>query len=183
MNRIGVIVGRFQVPELHGAHKRLIDYTFQTNHQVVFILGERKDGTPDRRNPLSFRHRHEMLMHYILHNCDMSQLLDVRRLEDSEKDLGVDSIREWSYRLDHLLQQIVGDNTEENRIRLIGGRDSFISKYDGKYPTYQVSPARFHGCEQDSGTARRDNVRTYEHLPAFRAGYIQAVKDLIKDGM
>jgi nicotinamide mononucleotide adenylyltransferase len=49
--RVGVLIGRFQVPELTEGHKKIIDYVQEHHSQVVILLG-RPDGVRStKRNP------------------------------------------------------------------------------------------------------------------------------------
>ncbi|RYE91260.1 MAG: NUDIX hydrolase, partial [Cytophagaceae bacterium] len=58
--RIGVIIGRFQVPHLalHPGYRALLAHVARENDAVLVVLGEAPQ--PSQRNPLSFRHRQAM---------------------------------------------------------------------------------------------------------------------------
>jgi len=61
---IGVLVGRFQVPELHGAHKELIDKVAGWHKKFLIVLGC-SPTLVGRHNPLDFQARKLMInAHY-----------------------------------------------------------------------------------------------------------------------
>ena len=58
-NRIGVIVGRFQEPELHPGHRYLIEQVLKRHDEVLIVLGVAYTSTS--RNPLSYTMRKQMI--------------------------------------------------------------------------------------------------------------------------
>ena len=60
MISLGVIVGRFQVPELHEGHHKLIAHVLSQHPQILILLGV----TPvlgSKRNPLDYITRERMI--------------------------------------------------------------------------------------------------------------------------
>ena len=51
---IGVIIGRFQVHELHLAHMALIETVLQNHTKVILFLGT-STAIATRKNPLDFK--------------------------------------------------------------------------------------------------------------------------------
>jgi bifunctional NMN adenylyltransferase/nudix hydrolase len=101
---IGALVGRFQVHELHEAHKYLIDQVAKNHKKVVLFLGVPKVvGT--KKNPLDFDSRKRMIQHYYP---------DIVIL--ALPDFGDD--RRWSSELDKRVKEVypIGD------ILLYGGQ-------------------------------------------------------------
>ncbi len=134
---VGVLIGRFQVPELHAAHKELIDKVGSWHKKVLVVLG----CTPSlgtRRNPLDFQARKLMINH---HYPD----LPVIPLMDHPDD------GEWSRELDRRIREVypVGSVT------LYGGRDSFIPYYHGQFPCQEIEPSAYMSA---SGTVERKNA-------------------------
>src|ERR1700746_2532342 len=58
---VGVIVGRFQVNELHGAHRQIIDHVWKNHKKVIVFLGVSPVLTT-KNNPLDFVSRKEMIL-------------------------------------------------------------------------------------------------------------------------
>lgn len=153
---VGVIVGRFQVPELHRAHKELIQHVCDQHDKVIIFLGL-SPLMNTRNNPLDFESRKQMIL---------EQFPDVNVLYI--KDLGSDEF--WSKKLD---EQIIDLVTPGQTVVLYGGRDSFIKHYEpyGKFATREL--------EQDywvSGNEIRKAVATKRAKPTadFRAGAVWA---------
>jgi bifunctional NMN adenylyltransferase/nudix hydrolase len=152
---VGVIVGRFQVPELHEAHQDLIQAVCEAHDKVVVFLGLSSVGAPTKENPLDFQARKQML----LEKFPQLNILYI-------KDLPSDEL--WSRNLDGKVQDVV---TPNQKPVLYGGRDSFIARYSGKYPTLELEPevyVNFSGTE-----TRRTVARMSTHAsPEFRKGVI-----------
>jgi bifunctional NMN adenylyltransferase/nudix hydrolase len=135
---VGVIVGRFQVAELHDAHKALIDFVITRHEKVMIVLGLAEVlGT--REDPLDFEDRKEM----ILDEYEVA----VHYAYD------VDSDEVWCRALDKLIgRQLKPGQT----VALYGGRDSFIRHYEpyGRYPTYELESKTFF----NTGTEARQQI-------------------------
>ncbi len=118
---VGVIVGRFQVPELHEGHLDVIEYVCSNHDKVLLFLGlSPLKATPE--NPLDFQARRQMIA---------AQFPDIEILYI--KDMWSDEI--WSKRLDEQIEDIL---TASQTALLYGGRDSFIEHYKGKHPTQEL---------------------------------------------
>jgi bifunctional NMN adenylyltransferase/nudix hydrolase len=151
---IGALVGRFQVHELHEAHKYLIDQVAKNHKKVILFLGVPKVvGT--KKNPLDFDTRKRMIQH---HYPDIVIL--------ALPDFGDD--RRWSSELDKRVKEVypIGE------VLLYGGRDSFI-------PYYKSGGGHFDCKELDeygtfvSGTEVRKMVSEQVKDSAdFRSGVI-----------
>ena len=151
---VGVIVGRFQVPELHVAHRALIEHVCQEHDKVLIFLGL-SPLMVTRENPLDFEARKQMILAAFPH-------VNVLYIKDVHSD------EVWSRKLD----EMVSDNvTPAQSVVLYGGRDSFINHYHGKYPTQEL--------EQDvwvSGNEIRAEIskKSVKSSPDFRAGVVWA---------
>jgi bifunctional NMN adenylyltransferase/nudix hydrolase len=149
---IGVIVGRFQVPELHAGHVELIQRVVENHKRVVIFLGV----TPvlvTKKNPLDFITRKEMILK-VFPNVTILALPDMPNDTD------------WSKELDKRLREVcpMGDAL------LYGGRDSFINYYSGHFETTELD-----GIGDFSGTEMRKEVsQATKASPDFRAGVIFA---------
>ena len=150
---VGVIVGRFQVDELHPAHHDLIQGVTANHDRVMVFLGL-SPVRVTRNNPLDYEARKQMLLaeypdlaiHYI-------------------KDVPSDEL--WSKRLDAMISDHTGP---DSTVLLYGGRESFISHYHGRYETCEIEQEIF-----ISGTEIRKKVSNkVKASPEFRAGVIWA---------
>jgi bifunctional NMN adenylyltransferase/nudix hydrolase len=129
---IGVLVGRFQVPELHAAHRELIAMVAGWHKKFLLVLGC-APVLSTRRNPLDFQARKLMINAYCAE-------LPVVPLMDCADDI------EWSRELDRRVREVFPVGT----VTLYGGRDSFIPHYHGQFPCQEVEPSTY-----QSGTADR----------------------------
>lgn len=123
---VGVIVGRFQVDELHEAHTNLIQ-TVVDNHDKVLIFLGLSATKCSVYNPLDFEARKQMIL---------EKFPDVNVLYIKD----VPSDEDWSKKLDDTIDDIKGPN---QCVILYGGRDAFINCYKGKYPTYELQQKVF----------------------------------------
>ena len=151
---IGIIVGRFQVHNLHEAHLELISYVKSNHNNIVIILGL----SPIKctlNNPLDFAARRTMLQEH--------GIQDVLYIDDHPSD------ETWSKNLDNLIHQ----HYPTASCRLYGSRDSFIKYYSGKLPTEELVQTTF-----TSGTEERKKIAVKHTKNAdFRAGVISATFD------
>lgn len=156
---VGVIVGRFQVPELHVGHLRLVNYVNDRHSKLVIVLGVPSKYGCTKKYPLSFELRRQM----ILNHFPSAVVLSVKDVPSDE---------DWSESLD----VCIGDNVDPNyRVKLYGARDSFIKCYSGKYETEEL----LSGDEVISGTAVREECGLKEiNSSEFRSGVIWAMQNL-----
>jgi bifunctional NMN adenylyltransferase/nudix hydrolase len=149
---VGVLVARFQVHELHDAHKELIDFVRERHHKVLVVLGASEvRGTTN--NPLDIHARKQLVLR------DYPDV-ETAYIHDEEFD------EPWSKKLD----KIIADNcTPHQTVMLYGGRDSFVDHYKGKHPTTVLESDRVF-----SGTLLREEVggRGAQADPQWRAGAI-----------
>jgi bifunctional NMN adenylyltransferase/nudix hydrolase len=149
---IGVIVGRFQVPELHAGHVELIQRVVDNHKRVAIFLGV----TPvlvTKKNPLDFITRKEMILKVFPN-------ITILALPDKPND------SDWSLELDKRIREVfpIGEAL------LYGGRDSFRSAYSGSFDTTEIEQiANFSGTEM-----RKEVSLETKASPDFRAGVIFA---------
>lgn len=151
---VGVIVGRFQVPELHEAHVALIQTVCDHHDKVLVLLGV-SPLRATQSNPLDFEARKQMILEAFPH-------VSVLYIKDSVSD------EAWGKKLD----EIVGDFlTPSQTAVLYGSRDSFMGHYGGRYPMQELESETFvSGREVRRAVARR-SVRASAD---FRAGVVWA---------
>jgi bifunctional NMN adenylyltransferase/nudix hydrolase len=149
---VGVIIARFQVHELHDAHKALIDKVHNNHKKVIIFLGVPIISNT-KQNPLDFATRKAMVQEYAP-NAVILPLKDQR------------SNAKWSYILDNEIKVPFGERTT----LIYGGRDSFIPYYEGSYTTTELTTDVY-----VSGTEIRNRVsRELLNSSDFRAGIIHA---------
>lgn len=147
---IGVIIGRWQVDDLHEAHTALIEEV-RANHQKVIIFVGLSDILGGIVDPLDYPTRAAMLLH---HYPDVTVL--------PIQDTGSDEV--WSKTLDAAIRTVSPIGTA----LLYGGRDSFVRHYVGQFNTLELDALR-----HPSGTDIRKEVgREVRASSDFRAGVI-----------
>jgi len=150
---VGVIVGRFQVHELHEAHINLIQSVCDVHGKVLIFLGL-SPARVTRNNPLDFESRKQMIL-------DKFPNVNVLYIKDTKSDVV------WSKNIDQQIGDLVGPSQS---VTLYGSRDSFISLYHGKYNTQELVQETY-----ISGTEVRKNIsKKVKNTPEFRAGVIWA---------
>jgi len=150
---VGVIVARFQVHRLHEAHLELIKDVVQTHPRTIIFLGL-SPAIGTQNNPLDFEARKKM----ILNKFPGVTVLYI-------KDVADDKV--WSEHLDVQINNMIGPMQEP---MLYGGRESFISRYHGEFPTTELQSSKY-----ISGTEMRKTISaSVKESEDFRAGVIWA---------
>lgn len=152
---IGVLMGRFQVPELHEGHKQIINNIIDKHKQIIVFLGVATTlGT--KRNPLDFSTRKGLFIDYenkYKNRITILPLLDVP---------GNDYV--WSDCLDRMIRTIFPLGS----VCLYGSRDSFIKCYHGIFDTLELQPI----FDIESTKLREEASKIIYHTRDFRAGQI-----------
>lgn len=154
---VGVIVGRFQVHELHKGHHDLIQTVRKKHGKVLVLIGCVPDVRATRRNPLDYFTRHLMIT---------KAYPDVM----TSPIYNVPSDHVWSQNVDDKIYEAFGG--VESAL-LYGSRDAFIPHYHGKHPTIELDAAR----NMSGSEIRRivsDEVRAHSE---FRRGAIYAASN------
>lgn len=156
MKQAGVIIGRFQTPHLHEGHKHLIESVRMVSEEVIIFVGT-TGGQSTNTDPLDYA-----TIYWMLKKAYPSAL--VCKLLDVPSDVI------WSHKLDEYILDIVEKSEEDYEVTLYGSRDSFMSHYEGRYPTQEVEKLSDHNAtELRQGIKRPEN---FSHL--FRQGMIHA---------
>jgi bifunctional NMN adenylyltransferase/nudix hydrolase len=153
---VGVIVGRFQVPELHDAHRELIQHVCDQHDKVVIFLGV-SPLRSTRNNPLDYEARRQMIQ---------SAFPDVNILYIKDQF----SDRVWSRTLDTMILDVT---TPAQSVVLYGGRDSFINCYEphGKFFTRELEQTTYISGKEIRRSVMRASTRGSDD---FRAGAVWA---------
>lgn len=150
---VGVIVGRFQVPDLHDGHKALFNYVLERHRKVIVVLGV-APTVNTMNNPLDIDARFKMI------TSEYPGIV-IAWVKDIPND------DDWSQSLDNIVNTHL---TPTQSAVLYGGRDSFIKVYTGKFDTHELVQKGYM-----SGSEVREQVRLYsEPNASFRAGVIWA---------
>jgi len=148
---VGVIVGRFQVPELHEAHRDLIQTVVDRHPRTIIFLGN-APIMGSYENPLDFDCRAQMIK-------EVFPEVTVLFIPDTRCDIA------WSSNLDYLISGVVQPG---RKVVLYGSRDSFIGGYHGRYDTQElVSEIHISGSEVRK-QIRKENINSVD----FRKGMI-----------
>jgi bifunctional NMN adenylyltransferase/nudix hydrolase len=151
----GVVVGRFQVNDLHDGHMELFRQVRTRHNGVIVFVGVHPAGLT-KDNPLDFETRRRMIQAKFP-DFTVLPLMDVRNDEM------------WSEQLDKAIASVVtfGDAT------LYGGRDSFVPHYKGRYTPVELTlPLE---VSKIKGTDIRNALsNTVIESSEFRAGMIYA---------
>lgn len=159
--KIGIIVGRFQVPKLTEGHIHLIETALKEFQKVILFLGIPKEGKINLRNPLPFSIRSEM----ILERYPQIQVYKFRDLGDPPR---------WIESLDNLLTEISESDSE---FIMIGSRDSYLEDYK-KYSPVKRETYLIPEVPGVSGTQSRESISLEEsNCEEFRKGIIWALNN------
>lgn len=152
----GVIVGRFQVNDLHDGHMELFRQVRARHDGVIVFVGQHPAGL-SLNHPLDFPVRKAMIQAKFP-DFIVLPLMDTRSDED------------WSAKLDEFINQAIGGMS---KVTLYGGRDSFVPHYKGKYKPVELAlPIE---TQSVSGTdIRREFANKVIESSDFRAGMIYA---------
>ncbi len=153
-NVTGVIVGRFQIDDLHEGHYDLLKEVYDTYENMLIVVGL----SPSKcivNNPLDFDTRRRMLM-------SAFPTAKIGYVEDCYSD------KVWSTRLDTVIASKLGSSTHAV---LHGGRDSFIPHYFGKFETKALIPRSYISASE----IRNQLAMRSKPTADFRAGAIWAM--------
>lgn len=150
---VGVVVGRFQVPELTQGHHDLLTAVMERSDALAILLGVSPLDGRTRENPLTYSQRKPLFDRY-----SDAMLLPIFNQPD-------DKI--WSENLDDLLSNLFPNST----VTLFGGRDSFANSYSGKF---KVETLSFQMSAAIQGTQARNAIKE-SITPNFLRGQIYSL--------
>lgn len=166
---LGVVVGRFQIDQLHPGHRFLLDTVNEQCEKMLVVLGVGPLPTTCRK-PLPFETRRAMILAIYPDAI-------VEALEDHPDDVI------WSENLDGIIDALgyysiwdtkppsFIENDKTNKVKLFHGRDSFREVYSGQFNVVEIEQADL-GL---SATLHRQQIATTPELaPEFARGVIWA---------
>jgi len=156
----GVMVGRFQVNDLHDGHMELFRQVRARHSGVIVFIGVHPSGLT-KDNPLDFPTRKAMIQAKFPE-------FTVLPLTDTRND------EMWSEQLDAQIASAVSGPAD---VTLYGGRDSFVPHYLGRFKPVELAlPVE---TQRVSGTMLREEyANKVIESPEFRAGMIYAAAHL-----
>lgn len=119
---IGVIIGRFQIDELHSEHIKMIDEVLKRHNKVILFLGV-APAIGTQRNSLDFLTRKMMIEE--VYDKSFSVILPLN-------DKKLDEV--WSKQVDTKIREVFPLGS----VVLYGSKDSFIPHYKGKFNTIEL---------------------------------------------
>lgn len=152
MNKLSVIIGRFQTNNLHQGHLELIREAKNLGDQVLVLIGV-SDATGTDKNPLDFATREKMF-----YSCGILPNAIIMPVYDKPCD------KDWSKQVDSIINRLGFDNAT-----ILGGRDnSVMDYYSGKHTIHIIKQ-----CGVHSATAIREDIAKEPiQCSNFRAGII-----------
>lgn len=150
--KVGVVVGRFQSPDLHKGHRHLIEQVLEECQYLLVAVGV-SGGFASSKNPMDFETRKLMIL-------SVYPTAVVVPIKDQESD------QVWSENLDRL----IAENFPDSEVTLFGSRDSFLPFYKGGFKTKKIEPSF-----QISATEIRNRASSNVlECSNFRSGVIYA---------
>jgi len=155
MEKLQVIIGRFQTNKLHEGHKELIRAAKATGNDVLILIGC-TDAVGTDKNPLDFETRKHLFNTYF-NNTLIKPLYDM----PSNKD--------WSDSIDNIINEI-----GYKEAVIWGGRDNNIENYySGKHSIKIIDQVGNHSATK----IRKDIKQKAIDCPNFRAGIIYHIEN------
>lgn len=151
MEKIGIIIGRFQVPELHQGHKYLIQSTINNFDDTIIFIGETKDKILTAHDPLPFEARKRVII---------ENFPELNGKIYSLPDLG--DWKAWVKQLDTRIEMLQTLNVipKDSNIYICGSRDSVPERYkefNGIFDIHIFPPLK-----NLSGTKEREKYKNYK---------------------
>lgn len=152
---VGVIIGRFQVDDLHDGHREMIRQVTERHKKTIILIGV-SHALASKRNPQDYPSREKMIRAQFP-NVIIHPLLDCPTDE------------QWSLEIDKIIRTICPVNS----VTLYGGRDSFMPYYKGRFSKQSLDIGY-----PISGTEVRNQCgREVRDSKDFRAGIIYSTQN------
>ena len=151
----GVIIGRFQTPELHSEHIKLIQYVLDRHEKIILFIGV-SPTLANKKHPMDFITRKYM----IEEQFGISKLTIMPLSDNKSNEI-------WSKQLDSKIKEVFPLGS----VTIYGSRDSFIPYYFGVNKTLELQPDVFVSATDIREVASKKVISSSE----FRAGIIYSV--------
>lgn len=149
----GVVVARFQTPDLHVGHRYLLDAVGERHPELLVVLGDPRTWVGTATNPLDTATRAAMVRHHYP-RARVASIVDRR------------SDARWSADLDAAIAR----HAEPGDAVLYGSRDSFLRYYTGAYRGVELPPFEHYSATELRLEAVNKPAGTFD----FRCGVIYA---------
>jgi bifunctional NMN adenylyltransferase/nudix hydrolase len=149
---VGVIVARFQVPELHEGHRDTIEQVLQRHETVLFVLGDAYDASD--KDPLSFNMRVMMVRSAYAHVSNTLLFVASHSLTSSDE------------RRSEILDTLIQESVPGRAVIIYGARDSIVHHYKGVHRRVELPTVT-----TNSATKIRNAISVVDSAD-FRAGVI-----------
>lgn len=152
--KVGVIVGRFQVPMLHEGHYRLIEHAMNNYDRVIIFIGDTISKKLTLHDPLPYEARKSMIAE-VWPNAIIGKIVDVGNWE------------KWVKNLDTLIEcACIFEHIENPEIYICGSRDSVVDRYKESGGKYEIDVFKefvgFQGTRFSGTDERRKILETYK---------------------
>ena len=132
MHDFAVVVGKFQSPEPTEAHINLLKKTYECAHSVLVFIGSNQIKTEIDLIP--FQVRKDLIIDKLFNeyssNYSLTETLEIIQSFKFIEIVDVFNKETWSL----ILDVKINDNIKEGQsVILLGGRDSFLDSYCGKF--------------------------------------------------
>lgn len=180
MNKIAVIIGRFQSPALHDGYKYLLNYAQEHFDSFGVLIGS--SPIVDYRNPLPF-----LVRKFMIEDYPYKRPLFIDNVMDVYDD------RIWSSNVDEIIEKYCCLHDD---VVLLGSRDSFCKSYTGNFRVLEIAPygdfnaTSLRNCIQmkDNAqfllgfySARTDNLSSYlKHNSDWVEGFIFCKQEFLR---
>ena len=159
LKSLGVVIGRFQIHELHDGHIALLDLVSE-RHECMLILIGHNSIRFNEVDPFPFHIRKQML------ETRYPSAIILPLLDSPISNV------HWSSVVD---EKVAAASYNGDAI-LYGSRSSFIPSYTGRFKTEEVPV--FQNCSATQ--VREEAVKEYVNDPMFRLGWLAAIKEQFK---
>jgi bifunctional NMN adenylyltransferase/nudix hydrolase len=164
--KLGVVLGRFQLPDLHDGHKYLLNWGLDKYDVVIVALGT-SSVLDSIRNPLDFETRCSMIDSYYKSFGATRYMGCVKVMDQKLDDV-------WSIKLDEAIKKHFGPMFKAfNQIDLIGGKDNSLSYYSGSFSKVEIPVHVDHA--HINATDIRNNIKEHIDSTDFRKGIIYQI--------
>lgn len=154
-SEIGVIIGRFQIHNLHEAHIDLIESVLNKHEKVILFIGT-TSAIGTKKNPLDFITRK-----YMIEEKFGTRISSILPISDQKSDIV------WSNQIDKKIREIFNSGS----VTLYGSRDSFIYHYKGSFKICELEPDSYISATDIRQKVGKSIIKSED----FRAGIIYSV--------
>ena len=151
---IGVIIGRFQLDEVHNGHLALIKEVTKNHKKIIIFLGIPSHGNTSKKYPMEYAVREKMVKKI----CPIAVIAPIKDVNNDDQ--------KWSDNVDYKIKELFSWGSA----KLYGGRDSFIPHYKGRWPVQEIE----NSIDETATEIRKEIAREIIDSRDFRKALIYA---------